>query len=514
MEKQKTGLKRKVRKTTALLTAASLLLLAGCSEKAGGTTEAETTAAETEAIETTAAETAGIETTAAESEAPVAGLEEQMDAYWNEQLDGYLKNDAGYPHGSEGMGAVVLAMKDGEIIFEKAYGYAHYYDADYDAEGSTYENPVYVKTENPREMTVDTLFDLASVTKVMATTQSVMVLVDQGKISVDDKAAQYLPGFEANGKGDITIAQLLTHSSGLPQWEPTFLYCDSREEQLEYIKNLELVDTFKTDGSEPMYSDFSFMTLGFIVEAVSGQDMDVFVKENVYEPLGMTSTTYKPLENGFTEDQIAATSLGNPYEYRMVDEANWSVGYDCTKDAEAFASFEGWRDYTLIGEVNDGNAGMGGQGVAGHAGLFSTARDLAVLLQCMLNGGEYNGVRIYSQETVDLFTTRHTTYQENHTDDKGNPALSEEFGYGFKLDQSWMGVSATENVFGHDGFTGTTVFADPDNNYIFICLTNKMQAGFRQSTANGAAEDVSNYYNTNAWVSWNMNQIVKDFLGI
>lgn len=497
-----------MKKALALILALSTLAMAGCAGAPQETTPA-TTAVTTEAATTEAA----AETT--ETTAPQLSLEEQMDAYWNDQLDGHFKNDAGYPHGSEGMGAVVLAMKDGEVIFEKAYGYAHYYDADYEAEGSTYANPVYKKTESPREMTVDTLFDLASVTKVMATTQSIMILVDQGKLSVDDKVAQYLPGFEKNGKGDITVAQLLTHSSGLPQWAPTFLYCDSKEEQLEFIKNLELVPEFKTDGSEPKYSDFSFMTLGFIVEAITGQDMDVFVKENVYEPLGMDHTTYKPLENGFTKDQIAATSLGNPYEYRMVDEENWpDCGYDCSKDAEAFKKFEGWRKNTLIGEVNDGNTGMGGKGVAGHAGLFSTARDLGVLLQCMLNGGEYNGVRLYSPETVKLFTTRHTTYQENHTDKEGNPALSEDFGYAFKLDQSWMGESATENAFGHDGFTGTTVYADPDNNYIFVCLTNKMQAGFRQTTVNGDEKNINNYYNTNAWVSWNMNQIVKDYLGI
>lgn len=162
---------------------------------------------------------------------------------------------------------------------------------------------------------------------------------------------------------------------------------------------------------------------------------------------------------------------------------------------------------------------MGGQGIAGHAGLYSTASDLAILLQVMLDGGKYtdaNGVeqQLYSEETVKLFTTKHTTYQEHHTDKNGNPALSEEFAYGFKLDQSWMGASATENVFGHDGFTGTNVFADPDNDYIFVCLTNKMQAGFRKSTTNGAEEDVSNYYNTSSWVCWNMNQIVKDYLGI
>ena len=429
-------------------------------------------------------------------------MEANVDKVWNETF-----NDA-YANGNKGMGAVALAVKDGEIIFEKAYGYAHYYDANYTAEGSTYANPVYTETENPREMTTDTIFDLASVTKVMATTQSIMILVDRGLVNVNDPVAKYLPGFEVNGKGNITVAQLLTHSSGLPQWEATFLYCKNKAEQLEYLKNLKLVDTFKTDGSEPKYSDFSFMALGFIVEAVSGQDMDVFAKENIYGPLGMTSTTYNPLENGFTKDQIAATSLGNPYEYRMVDEINYpGVGYNCEKDAEAFASFDGWRKHTLIGEVNDGNAGMGGQGIAGHAGLFSTAKDLAILLQTMLNGGEYNGVRLYSQETVDLFTTRHTTYQENHTDKNGNPALSEEFGYGFKLDQSWMGATATEAVYGHDGFTGTTVFVDPENDYIFVCLSNKMQAGFRTATSNS-------YYNTNSWLSWNMNQAVKDALGI
>lgn len=495
-----------MKKAIALLLAASMTaaMAAGCTS--GQPQNNETVA--TAQVETTAP-------TVPETTVAQATLEEQMDAYWNDQLDGLLKNDAGYPHGKEGMGAVVLAMKDGQVIFEKAYGYAHYYDADITAEGASYANPAYVKTENPRQMTTDTLFDLASVTKVMATTQSIMVLVDRGQLHLEDKVADLLPGFEANGKGEITVAQLLTHSSGLPQWEPTFLYCDSKEEQLEYIKNLKLNPDYKTDGSEPKYSDFSFMTLGFIVEALSGQDMDVFVKENVYDPLGMTSTTYKPLENGFTKDQIAATSLGNPYEYRMVDEVNWpGCGYDCTANADAFAAFDGWRDYTLIGEVNDGNAGMGGKGVAGHAGLYSTARDLGVLLQCMLNGGEYNGVRLYSPETVELFTTRHTTYQENHTDKEGKPVLSEEFGYGFKLDQSWMGKSATERAFGHDGFTGTTVYADPDHNYVFVCLTNKMQAGFRQSTANGAQEDVNNYYNTNSWVSWNMNQIVKDHLGI
>lgn len=116
----------------------------------------------------------------------------------------------------------------------------------------------------------------------------------------------------------------------------------------------------------------------------------------------------------------------------MVDEKDYpGVGYDCTKDAEAFEKFNGWRRQVLIGETNDGNAGMGGEGVAGHAGLYSTAADLGVLLQCMLDGGEGNGAKIYGKDTIKLFTDRHTTYAENHDGED-----SSDFGYGFKLKQS------------------------------------------------------------------------------
>ena len=427
----------------------------------------------------------------------LADVETKMDEVWNVTFNG------AYPHGNEGMGCVVLAMHEGKIVFQKAYGHAHYYEPDYSAEGSTYPNPTYKKIDNPVPMALDTQFDLASLTKVMATTQSIMLLVDQKKISVDDKVATYLPGFEANGKGDITLAQLLTHSSGLPQWEPTYLYVNTHAGQLDYVKGLSLVPEFKTDGSEPMYSDFSFMTLGFIVEAVTGQPMEQYVLDNVYKPLGMNSTGYLPLSRGVDPDKIAATSLGNPYEYRMIDEKNYpDVGYDCTKDAAAFEKFSGWRRQVLIGEPNDGNAGMGGEGVAGHAGLYSTAGDLATLLQCMIDGGQHDGTKLYSPETIKLFTERHTTYAEAH-----NGEDSEDFGYGFKLKQSWMGETATTSCFGHDGFTGTTAFADPDNNYVFVCLSNKMQAGFREP-------DSGLYYNTNKTLSLEMNKVMRSSLGI
>ena len=146
------------------------------------------------------------------SKIDLAAVEAAADAYWAD-LDNQLKTGAKYPQGAEGMGAVVLAIKDGEVILNKAYGYAHYYDA---AEGSDYWNPTYVKTANPREMKVDTMFDLASVTKVMATTQTIMLLVDRGLLDVNDTVNKYWPEFTGDGKENITVAQLLTHSSGLP----------------------------------------------------------------------------------------------------------------------------------------------------------------------------------------------------------------------------------------------------------------------------------------------------------
>lgn len=146
--------------------------------------------------------------------------------------------------------------------------------------------------------------------------------------------------------------------------------------------------------------------LGFLVERITGRDMDEYVQNEIYKPLNLKRTTYLPLKNGFTTDDLAATSFGNPYEYAMVDEIGHpGFGYDCTADLDAFSKFDGWRNYTLVGECNDGNAWMANGGVAGHAGLYSDAEDLAVLCQAMLNGGIYKGVRLYRQDVIDLFTS-------------------------------------------------------------------------------------------------------------
>ncbi len=175
----------------------------------------------------------GSRSPAATSDSPLAAdIEQEVDEVWNSTFN------SAYPHGSEGKGRVAFAMHDGAVVLQKAYGYAHYYEPDYNADDSTYANPTYLIIDNSFPMELDTLFDLASVTKVMATTQSIMLLVNQKKLNVDGKVADYLAGFEQNDKGNNTIAQLQTHSSGLPQWEPTYLYCTTRAEQLDYIKQL------------------------------------------------------------------------------------------------------------------------------------------------------------------------------------------------------------------------------------------------------------------------------------
>ncbi|MCA0986935.1 serine hydrolase [Guptibacillus algicola] len=355
-------------------------------------------------------------------------------------------------------GAVVLIAKDGKIVKESAYGYAEKYDMG-------------MLLDDPRKMKKKTIFDLASLTKVMGTTQGIMKLVSDGKLSVDDRVTDYIPEFGKNGKEDVTVADLLTHTSGLTPWQPTYLEAGNSDEVLETITNLPL--EYET-GTDRRYSDFSFMTLGFIIERVSGQRLDQYLKESVYDPLKMKDTMFTPSDK--LDKKIAATSWGNPFEHRMIDDPDF--GYFVPEDADEFS---GWRNYTLVGEVNDGNSFYANGGVAGHAGLFSTARDLAILGQAMLNGGSYGKTSLYDESTFSTFT---------HPQRFGQ-------GYGFELNKSWyMGDRHSNSAFGHTGFTGTKVIFDPAYNLQFIVLTNKQnngpkENGFYPSTG-GLSKDIAN----------------------
>lgn len=329
-------------------------------------------------------------------------------------------------------GAVVLITKDGKIIKDSAYGYAEKYD-----KGKL--------LKNPRKMTVNTMFDLASITKVMDTTPSIMKLVEEGRISIYDPVVKYFPNFGKNGKSAITIEDLLTHTSGLPHWAPAYLSAGNSSEVLKYIENMKL--DYKI-GSKRVYSDFNFMLLGYIVEKVTHEPLDIFAEHQFYRPLGLKHTMFSPNKKEIKD--IAATSWGNPYEYNEIME----LGLDPDQ-------FTKWRTYTFVGEVEDGNSYYANGGVAGHAGLFSTAKDLAVLGQMLLNGGKYGKTEIFQDKTIETFISENRFGQ----------------GLGWERDQPFMGTLHSEDAFGHNGSTGTQIIMDPTYNIQIIVLTNKQNNG-------------------------------------
>ena len=278
---------------------------------------------------------------------------------------------------------VLLIAQQGHTHHEKAYGAAQLFDY-----GGKRMNA-------PPPMTTAHRFDLASLTKVFATTFGLMLLVDQGTVDLDAPVFTYLPAFRGPAKDSVTVRHLLTHSAGLYPWKPLYYHARTPQETYAYISQLPLGYLV---GKERHYSDLGFMLLGYLIEAVSGQSLDAFLSNTVYDPLGLKKTTFNPPPSG---PPFAATSHGNPFEKRMV--ADDSFGYLCDEEPDAF---QGWRTYVVAGEVNDGNAFHAHGGLAGHAGLFSTAADLQVMLDLLLNKGVYAGRRLLSEDVIETFLTK------------------------------------------------------------------------------------------------------------
>lgn len=336
-------------------------------------------------------------------------------------------------------GAVVQVEIGGKIVHRQALGYAELYK--YGME----------KLNSPVKMDTESMFDLASLTKVFATTFGIMKLVDEGLIALDDPVHKYLSQFDGD-KSEITIRQLLTHTSGLNEWQPMYYHASNSKETLDYIGKLPL--KYKP-GEGRHYSDLGFMSLGYIIEHVSGKRLDAFVKQNIYDPLGLKHIGFNPKEHGF--DHFAATSHGNPFERHMVYDDDF--GYLCKEDPE---SWDGWRHYTLKGEVNDGNSYYANQGVAGHAGLFATIGDLQKLVNLLLNHGNYRGKQIISEDVISKFLTK---------DQYGN-------GLGWAMDPDIISApGAPAGTFGHTGFTGTNVVVIPRYHASVIMLTNRQNVG-------------------------------------
>lgn len=305
-------------------------------------------------------------------------------------------------------GCVLYAAQNGETIFFDAVGFHTY------------------KKEKP--VRPDDIFDLASVTKVIATTSAVMKCYEQGLIDLDDPVQKYLPAFREKGenKQKITIRNLLTHTAGLPPFKQYFLMEADADARIDSVLRTQ---TIYAPGDTTVYSDVGLISLGKLIESVTGQPLDVFVQQQIFSPLGMTDTGYNPSKD--------------KYERIVPTEINLLTG-------------------TLIhGIVHDENSySMGG--VTGHAGLFSTAGDLAIFSQMMLNKGLYDSVRIFEPETVDLFTKRANITEHS----------SRCLGWDSPSGRASGGVYLSDASFGHTGFTGTSLWIDPENQIVVILLTN------------------------------------------
>jgi CubicO group peptidase (beta-lactamase class C family) len=318
-------------------------------------------------------------------------------------------------------GAVLAVGRRGLLVRLRAFGrYTHDPDAP--------------------EVTTDTVYDLASLTKVITTTTVAMSLVDEGRLDLDAKVSGIVPSFRGGAKDGVRVRQLLTHTGGLLWWAS--LYEELRGPEA-YLARISEMDLDYEPGTKTIYSDLGLILLGNVLERLAGASLDEVARRRVFEPLGMSDTRYRPPVA--LRPRIAPTEI------------------------------DPWRGRTLLGEVHDENA-FALEGVAPHAGLFASAGDLARFAQMLLNRGSLEGRRIVSPGTVDAFTRRAGIEGSSRalgwdTPSDGTASRSStpgEPGY------SSAGSLFSSRSFGHTGFTGTSMWMDPERELFLILLTNRV----------------------------------------
>jgi CubicO group peptidase (beta-lactamase class C family) len=318
-------------------------------------------------------------------------------------------------------GAVLAIGRRGELVRFRAYG-RHSYDP------------------GAPPVRTDTIYDMASLTKVVVTTTVAMMLVDDGLLSLDAPVASLVPAFRGGGKERVRVKQLLTHSGGLLWWAPLYEELRGKPAYLERILEMDLD---YEPGTRSQYSDLGIILLAEVFERVAGEPLEAVARRRIFEPLGMADTRYRP--------PVALRPRIAPTER------------------------DPWRGRVLVGEVHDENAFALG-GVAPHAGLFSTAGDLARFAQALLNGGELEGRRLVSRATVERFThragvagsTRALGWDTPTNGEDPRSSVPGEPGY------SSAGSLFSPGSFGHTGFTGTSMWMDPERELLVILLTNRV----------------------------------------
>ncbi len=304
-------------------------------------------------------------------------------------------------------GAVLLVGNSRDVLFKKAYGYSS------------------LKPEREKN-DVSTIYDVASMTKVIATTPAIMKLVEMGEIRLYDPVKRFVKEFEATPKDDVRIWHLLTHTSGLPSYSNAWRYANGRGELLSCINNTSLVSEV---GKKFVYSCLNFIILMEIIERVTSEKLDVFAKRKIFDPIGMNHTGFNPPKDWITKIAPTSERDGNLLRGKVDDELSYYLG-----------------------------------GVSGNAGLFSNAEDLYEFAKVFMNKGNLNGKRIFSQTTVNAFT------KEAFSDGTVRRAL----GWDMKTLMCSCGDLMSDRSYGHTGFTGTSIWIDPIYNVVVVLLTNRV----------------------------------------
>lgn len=373
--------------------------------------------------------------------------------------------------------AQMAIVKNGKLVYQNAWGKVNSYNPD----GTP-------KTDSPA-VTNDTLYDLASNTKMYTANYALQYLVTQGKADLDSRLVDLLgsafvedtidityngyenPGLKVNKqwKAELTLRDILRHQAGFPAdpqyHNDSFDQCSQKTvpgatnvlfsgwDGSAATRAATLKSIFKTPlmykpGTKTVYSDVDYMLLAFAIEAITGKGLDAFLKETFWDPMGLTRTTYNPLQNGFAPNDCAATELNGD-----------------TRDG--YVSFTGARTVTTQGQVHDGKAYFCMAGISGHAGLFSTATELAKLASVMLAGG-YGENRYFSRNVMDTFTAP-----------KKEDAANWGLGWWREGDNQrcwYFGTQSSPNTIGHQGWTGTLTMIDPSENLVVVYLTNKINS--------------------------------------
>ncbi len=305
-----------------------------------------------------------------------------------------------------------------------------------------------VPPPDPVSATTDTVFDLASLTKPLATGLLLAKLLEQGTVTLDAPISVHLPLFKSRPDESVSLKRVVSHSAGFPAWKPFYALADSPEQVIEIIART--VPAYVA-GTRVIYSDLGYILLGYLLETLTATRLDILFLERIAAPLALKFTGYRPSPD--LRPRIAATELGNVHERTMVQNTEFPPD-----ERDRVSAYDGWRTALVRGEVHDGNAHYL-HGISGHAGLFAPIHEVLVLARQFLPGS-----RLLKPETLDLFTTSLT------------PRLEEERSVGWMLastHNSTAGEKLSKRAFGHLGFTGTSLWIDPETNRVYILLTNR-----------------------------------------